>query len=744
MRKNLPVLDQEVKVSDTHMIVSRTNLKGVIDYVNQDFLEVSGFTESELLGAPHNIVRHPDMPEQAFADLWRTLKAGRPWTGLVKNRCKNGAYYWVLARATPVFENGQVVAYLSVRTRPTQAQIDSAAAAYRAIREGTARGKCVAQGAVVSSYLPARAFRALGDASLASRHLLHSVLPALLVLAAALTHGLGGFEALAGRLLSAAGVVALLQLLTAPWIVRSLSRPLRDAVALVQKISAGNYSSAVPVNRNDDIGRLQAALSTMQTRLGFEIAEARRVADENARVRSGLDASSANVLLADAQGIIRYVSPAASRMFVAAQADLRQELPAFDASRLLGADFDSFHRQAAHQRAMLAQLSTPHRTQIRIGGRTFALNASPIRTAEGQRLGTVVEWQDRTAEIATEFEVNTIVTAAAAGDFSARLRLEGKQGFFRQLSEGINRVLEVSAAGLSEVGSSLAAIAEGDLTRQLESSLQGTFGQLQQDCNLTVARLQEIVTRIRQGTDTIANAAQEVATGNADLARRTEHQASALEETAAALEQLTSTVRTNAENADRASQLAAGASRSAQGGGSIVQQVVQTMVAITESSRKITDIIGVIDGIAFQTNILALNAAVEAARAGEEGRGFAVVAGEVRTLAVRSAEAARQIKALIGESVSNVETGARLVDATGQSMKEIVSAIGSVTGIVGAIASASKEQAIGIEQINLAVTQMDDVAQQNAALVEQASAAATMMTQQSQELSRSAAVFRLR
>jgi len=287
------------------------------------------------------------------------------------------------------------------------------------------------------------------------------------------------------------------------------------------------------------------------------------------------------------------------------------------------------------------------------------------------------------------------------------------------------------------------ALAKGDLSQKIEAKSKDETGQLLTALGNTVTQLKGIMGGIKESTETISTASSQIAQGNADLSQRTEEQASSLEETASSMEELTSTVKQNAENAKQANQLAAGASDVAVKGGAVVKQVVDTMSAVSESSKKIADIIGVIDGIAFQTNILALNAAVEAARAGEQGRGFAVVASEVRNLAQRSAAAAKEIKALIGDSVEKVGTGTKLVDEAGQTMQEIVSSVKRVTDIMTEIAAASQEQSSGIEQVNQAVTQMDEVTQQNAALVEEAAAAAESMQEQAQSLAQSVSVFKL-
>ncbi|WP_019143413.1 methyl-accepting chemotaxis protein [Noviherbaspirillum massiliense] len=288
-----------------------------------------------------------------------------------------------------------------------------------------------------------------------------------------------------------------------------------------------------------------------------------------------------------------------------------------------------------------------------------------------------------------------------------------------------------------------AAVAAGDLTHRIEVRRQDETGQLLQALKDMNSGLSRMVSMVRTGTDTIATASSQIAAGNHDLSSRTEQQASSLEETASSMEELTSTVKQNADNARQANQLAVSASGVAVKGGQVVAQVVDTMQAIHAASKKIVDIIGVIDGIAFQTNILALNAAVEAARAGEQGRGFAVVASEVRTLAQRSAAAAKEIKVLIDDSVHKVDEGSQLVTQAGSTMDEIVDSVQKVTDIMGEILAATQEQSAGIEQVNQAIGQMDQVTQQNAALVEEAAAAAASMQEQAENLAQSVSVFRV-
>ncbi|MCS3811034.1 methyl-accepting chemotaxis protein [Xanthomonas sp. 4461] len=340
-------------------------------------------------------------------------------------------------------------------------------------------------------------------------------------------------------------------------------------------------------------------------------------------------------------------------------------------------------------------------------------------------------------------EIKLLAQAAANGDFSVRGDAQRFQYDFRAMVDSLNQLMSTADANLQSLSNVLQAIAAGDLTSRMQGDFHGVFARMRDDANATVTQLADIVGRIQRSTDAINDAASEIASGNQDLSQRTEQQAANLEETAASMEELTSTVRNNAEHARRANQLVVGAAAVASQGGEVVGQVVGTMAGIQAASRKIADIIGVIDGIAFQTNILALNAAVEAARAGEQGRGFAVVASEVRTLAQRSAAAAKEIKHLIDDSVSRVEHGSQLVGQAGRTMQDIVDSVRNVTTIMHEISEASLQQSQGIEQVGQTVSQMDQATQQNAALVEEATAAARAMEEQAQQLRDAVSVFQL-
>ncbi|WP_324781120.1 methyl-accepting chemotaxis protein [Thiobacillus sedimenti] len=524
MRNNLPVTNVEYILEDSETIVSKTDRHGNITYVNQDFINISGFSEEELLGAPQNIVRHPDMPVEAFADFWHTLKAGKAWTGLVKNRCKNGDHYWVEANAAPLIENGQIVGYTSIRTKPSRDAVQAAEAAYRAVKGGDKSLKIREGNAVRPSFLERCCLDAMSRLSLAS----------------------------------------ILRMATVSMVI----------------------------------------LFAIVGVLGW--------------------------LLAD---------------------------------------------EAGHGLAGWLEV--------------VALVGMPLAVLFGYACHRMV----------------VVPLARARHD--------------------IDRM------------------SSGDLTGRIHASGTGEVQSMMQALRILQINIKLLVGQIKQSTDIVNAGASEIASGNADLSSRTESQASSLEETASSMEELTSTVRQNAENAQTANQLVVSTADVAVKGGDVVHQVVDTMASIKESSKKIADIIGVIDGIAFQTNILALNAAVEAARAGEQGRGFAVVASEVRSLAQRSASAAKEIKTLIEDSVGKVDAGSTLADQAGVAMNEIVTSVKRVAAIMAEIASASHEQSDGIEQVNQAVGQMDEITQQNAALVEEAAAASETMQMQARKLAELVDVFRL-
>lgn len=517
MRTNLPITDREYILNEGKTVVSTTDLKGNITYCNAYFIEISGFSQQELIGAPQNIVRHPDMPIEAYSDLWATIKSGLPWSGLVKNRCKNGDFYWVLANVTPVIENGVATGYMSVRTKPTREQISQASQLYKDIKSGNPNKIAIKQG------------RAVG----------------------------------------------------AGW---------------VSKIVALKY------------------------------------------------------------------------------------------------------------------ISLKHRVALNMGVITLLSSAVGVKAflAESQS-ALVVE--------------STVVAAMALY-------------FWYSLHNAIIKPLNDATVAAK-------ILAGGDLTTRLEVSRHDDVGQLQLLIRQLNINLSSIIGDIRDNFVQIVTSTQEVSAGNMKLQARTEAQSSSLEQTAASMEELTSTVENNSANSVEANKHARGATEIAEKAGIAVSEVVAAMHDINASSKKIVDIIGLIDGIAFQTNILALNAAVEAARAGEQGRGFAVVATEVRNLAQRSAAAAKEIKSLIDISTDKANSGAAIADEAGNNMNEVISSIRQVAGLMKEISSATHEQSAGISQIKDTILQMDGVTQQNATMAEEAAVSANVLSEQALAASNALEVFKL-
>lgn len=470
--------------------------------------------------------------------------------------------------------------------------------------------------------------------------------------------------------------------------------------------------------------------------------EEKRIADENSRIRQALDCSGTSTMIADENYNIIYGNDSFQTMMKEAAPNLRQHLGNFDPFSLVGKNMDIFHKDPAHQRSLLNSLTSNYSTSVDVKGLTLTISATPIVNEEKERIGTVVEWSNRTAEVNIEREIDTVIESAADGDFSARIETDNKDGFFLAVSNGLNKLLETTNIALEDILRIFSALASGDLSQKIENDYHGEFAQLKRDANGTVDKLQEIIGNISSSSTNIARAADELSAGNVSLGQRTEEQAASLEETASSMEEMTSIVTTSEGNAKHANELAFRSINIAREGEESVSAMTKAMGEITQASTEIANIIGVIDEIAFQTNLLALNAAVEAARAGEQGRGFAVVAGEVRNLAQRSASAAKDIKDLIQTSVDKVEEGSKLATVSGETLKTIVSEIEKVGEKMQDLLSSATEQTTGIVQVNTAVSQMDQMTQENASLVEEATAASLSMAEQAKQLDQQVAFFR--
>jgi methyl-accepting chemotaxis protein len=692
MGPNQTVTQNEYSVREGALIVSITDTSGKIHTISPEFIQVSGYSSDELIGKDHGILRHPDTPQVIYDDLWKTLRAGRPWSGVMKNRRKNGDYYWDISSVTPLREGGT----LSIRTKPSPQQIREAEALFQKLREGDKNLRLQEGRAYQVTWR--HGLNPLREWSDHARRWLDTGLGVLVLLAAAAL--LVAPELPGGPQLRMA-VALLLVLRSGLWISRVLlaagrrQELVQDTVSFIEDLADGRFHTIFKSISRHKAGEIQRALLTLRIKMGYQIAEERRKASLQ---RQALDSASASIMLADENLRIVYTNASAKRLFQDVEADFRKDLPGFQADKVIGSDLDTFYKDPAHQRQVALELKVPMTNDIRLGGRALRVVTTPVHDADGRRMGTTVEWIDRTPEVRAEEEVNAIVTGAHTGELDRRIDTDGKAGFLLVLAQGVNKMMD---------------------------------------------NMVKVIRDVQEAAGEVGRAASEISDGNLGLSERTQEQSSALEATAASMEQMTSTVKQNADNASQANQLAVAARNQAEKGGVIVGKAVDAMSEMNVAAQRIADIIGTIDEIAFQTNLLALNAAVEAARAGEQGRGFAVVAAEVRNLASRSAVAAKEIKGLIHDSVRKVGDCSTLVTQSGTTLNDILVSVKKVADIVGEIAAASREQSAGIEQVNEAVMQMDGMTQQNAALIEEASAASGAMADQANRLVETMSAYRL-
>jgi methyl-accepting chemotaxis protein len=455
-------------------------------------------------------------------------------------------------------------------------------------------------------------------------------------------------------------------------------------------------------------------------------------AQQATRLLAALDNAKTNIITADENGHIIHVNESAMSHFNSIQHDMGQSINGFSAESLIGQTIQQFFKP--EQFDNLNNLQSTLESDNQFGERLLQIFASPVFDSNNNKIATVLELLDLTEERSAELEIKNLVRAASMGDFSQRASVNKKDGFMRIIAEGLNALITTTDNGLQDIGLMLQAISNGDLTQEITTEYEGQFEELKQYCNRTAESLSEAILAVAQAAYKIDLSSKEISQGNLDLSNRTEQQASSLEQTSSTMQELTATVQQNTANAADANNLASNSAVIAEESGDIIKQVVEKMSIINQSTSEISEIIGVIDSIAFQTNLLALNAAVEAARAGEQGRGFAVVASEVRALAQRSSNAAKDIKNLISTSVNQISEGNKLANESGQTIEKLVESVQQVSTIMKEIAAASKEQYIGIQEVGKAINQLDDVTQQNAALVEEASATTDSMSNEASNL----------
>ncbi len=692
---------KEFFLTPNSVILSTSDLQGNILNYNLAFRDASGYTDTELQNKSHNILRHSDMPKEAFQDFWKTIQIGLPWFGIVKNKRKNGDYYWVAANATPIIENGHITGYLSVRYPATREQIDFAGKLYADVRTGRASFPWTKVDSGIKT----------------------DVLTAALAATAPLGLLLTGVSQSSPLLISVAVVAgaAMSYLVT-----RSITRiqPTKAQRQNIELLANGHFKEKIAGNDHWTF-----SLNMIRSRVAEAAARQYDASHQAAVLTTAMNAASTNLMVADDEFNIISINLSLQEMFRSNEVALKKALPNFDASRVVGSNMDIFHKDPKHQRAMIARLTQAWTGELKVGVLVLRLSVVPI-LSNGQKLGYVVEWLDRTQEADLELQLERVAHSAKDGVLHRRVDLSNAKGIYQSLGSNINELLNILSSFSGVIAHSVGELAFSRLNSDMSGNFQGAFRSVQNAINLAMRNLNELLGQVQYTSNEVNNAMRQLSNGVNHFSDQTQEQAAAIEQTAAAMAQMLMAVKSNAGNVLNAETLAYGVHDRLVEGNSIMQQALDAMRRIDESGSKIGDIVTLIDSIAFQTNLLALNAAVEAARAGEHGRGFAVVASEVRALAGKSADAAKDIKQLIGENVTQIDHGMQLVQKTSLALNDIKASVDEMSGSVSQIANASREQEKGIDEVNRAITVMDNVAQQSATLVEQTAAAATHVASQ--------------
>ncbi|WP_029933903.1 methyl-accepting chemotaxis protein [Thiomicrospira pelophila] len=719
------VTQKEFKLPASMVIVSTTDLHGTILHCNDSFLEAAGLTRSEVIGQPHNILRHPDVPASVFSDLWSSLKAGLPWSQVVKNRRKNGDHYWVRAFATPVRENGQTTGYMSVRFPASADEIQQAERAYQAVSRGVLslrQGKPNQLWNKLRRYLnPQRVLMLSGAGLLVS-------LLAGLIWAPSQTYP---FSLLFGGLTA----------LTWGWSQARLKNELTQMQTKLVGLASGDVRQDFTIGSGSFFDTLSNWLQPAVVRLGWMAQEAKEAQSKSAAVMKALDSATSCIMLADTDYHIQYANKSLLKIFEGYETQMQQALPKFHTDKVIGSNIDIFHKDPKTIRERLDNLTERMVTELTINELRFRLTITPIRVNK-KRQSTMVEWQDITLEHQIQSQLQAVIHDLSLGHFKSIEVSQQADGFYKELQIGINNVISTLHDAMTEITQVVVAQSEGDLTQEVTVEYEGDLGALTQAINASTRKLREIVSEVLDVASHVSEEAHEVSTDAHELSSRVQEQASSLEQTSATMHEMNTAVQNSSQNAMDTEVVAQKVEAQVASGAKVMQQTLEAMTDIQKSSHQIADIVTLIDSIAFQTNLLALNAAVEAARAGDHGRGFAVVAGEVRGLAQKSAEAAKDIRQLINNSVQKIDFGTKLAASASEELAGVSTSIKQVTEMVEQIAQSATEQADGINQVNLAINSIDNVTQQNASLVERTTEASKGLSEQAQKLNHNMSFFK--
>lgn len=702
-------MSQEYLLPSDTVILSTANLQGDIISCNKGFIEASGYSEKEILGKPHSILRHPDMPKEAFKDLWDTIEAGRPWFGLVKNLRKDGRHYWVAANASPIYTNDQITGYVSVRYPATAEQKAFGERFYAEVRSGQSK----------MTWTPKPKFDRWTTVGIAAA--------TIGLITPYITNNLA--LDISATLLAAAGLGAIV------WRTISLSQPSEQQLKAIHDLGNGLFRNPIPGN-----DAWTNALNLIRTRIGQNASDAFDAARESAVLTTAMNAASTNLMVADADFNIISINTSLATMFKHNEARLKAQLPSFSAASVVGSNMDMFHKNPAHQRAMVAALAQPWTGELSINGLILRLTVVPI--LQGTRhLGYVIEWLDVTEQRQIEHALATSIDEASRGIVSGRINTQGLQGFYLTSAKGINQLLDDLHQFMSKTIQNIGELAFNRIDKKVEGNYQGSFKMTQDAMNIALNGLNSMVGQVQFTSDQVTNSMRQLNDGVNDFSDRIQQQAAAIEETSAATTQMLSSIQQNIEGIKSVTAITHRVTDQVVEGSEIMEHALSSMQTVEASGQQIGNIVGLIDSIAFQTNLLALNAAVEAARAGEHGRGFAVVASEVRTLAGKSADAAKDIKKLIDTSVQQIGEGSRRAREANQALETIKTSVLEVNKMINQMNVAATEQEKAIQEVNKAMNVLDAGSQQSAALVEQTAASTQQVYENMNDLNHLIGMF---
>lgn len=701
----------EKDISTLGIIVSKTDLFGTIQEVNEAFVVASGYEEHELLGQPHNILRHPDVPKAVFADMWETLKAGLPWVQVVKNQCKDGSYYWVQANVTPVVQNGEIVAYQSVRIPVDDDTKHAAESLYQQISAGKKR---IQNGYIINGFDRLCLFNHFHPVNL------------MIILMAVL--GVVSTIAVSGVVAISAEVIGLMTLVFVAYTwagKKYIFKRLGTAKKLIDKMREGDFTGQVNYFGQHSLSKLVSAVKMMQVQLGAMYDDSQVQLQSSLRLKSALDQASTSIMLVNKSGYILYVNSQLVDYFAKNVAAIQKVSANFSTEKLVGSHLASLCNNPFFDDLNYAKASEEAIADLMVG-----LTVIPVKDDQGVLIGSIVEWTDVTQQRLIEHELKTTLEMASIGHTALHINTDNLSGFYLDTSNNINSLLSELNAIIESMVYVMTKLAVGDVRGRVDKELQGSLAAMKGATNVSLDNLSSIILHIKHAADTVMTAADESSKSALDLSDRTQQAAAALEQINASMQNMR---QLQEENTKEVALVNGSAKETVLENEKAKQALSATVVSIQEiqkTSEQIASIISIIDSIAFQTNLLALNAAVEAARAGEHGRGFAVVAGEVRTLAQKSSEAAKDIKTLIDSSVAKVNEGVTKVTETNRAFEVVDQRVGNIGASMQSVLLSIEEQQNTVGEIALAINSLDSNIQSNAALVEESSSASASLKQQ--------------